>query len=297
MVRQRQQRAAARHGDEAAEIARKLSSIQAGSGHNLSRLWEDWIHWMAITISNKFDLRPSVWQRREEEHAAIEERHGPEVVATFSEMMGMVAEALQENPADLLGGVYMALELGNDHAGQFFTPTEISLLMTLMNMDAEHLREIVERDGFVTVNDPAIGGGSTVFPVLAMMTEAGLNYAEQLHITGQDVDSRVLMMAYVQLSWLGVPAVLLRGDTLRMVFTDDWYTPAHILVGWGPRLRARRAREREAAEVGSPGESEPEREPESPIATSSPTTSEPIEPPAVAEPAKPAKQGSLFDGW
>lgn len=244
---------------------------------------------MAVTISNKFDLRPSVWQRRADEHAAIEERHGPKVVAEFMAMMSMVVEALQDAPADLLGGVYMALELGNDHAGQFFTPNEISRLLVGLNMDAEGLRAIVERDGFVTICDPAIGGGSTVIPVLAAMTEAGLNYAEQLHVSGADIDSRVLMMAYVQLSWLGVPAALARGDTLRMAFTDDWYTPAHILVGWGPRLRAR---DRRSAERIDPEDDEPAAE----VSTEAPAESASV--PDPAEPARGSAQRTLFgDDW
>lgn len=86
-MRDRQHRAAARHGDEAREIANGLRSIQAKSGHNLARIWDDWISSMALAIANKCDRRP----------AAV--------------IRGMDTDL----PFDLLGSVYMALELGSSY--------------------------------------------------------------------------------------------------------------------------------------------------------------------------------------
>jgi hypothetical protein len=44
-------------------------------------------------------------------------------------------------------------------------------------------------------------------------------------------------MAYVQLSLLGIPGIVVVGDTLRMESRAVWYTPAHIVGGWSRRLR------------------------------------------------------------
>jgi len=43
-------------------------------------------------------------------------------------------------------------------------------------------------------------------------------------------------MAYVQLSLLGIPAVVVHGNALSLDVWGVWYTPAHVLVGWGELL-------------------------------------------------------------
>jgi hypothetical protein len=45
-------------------------------------------------------------------------------------------------------------------------------------------------------------------------------------------------MAYIQLSLLHVPAVIIHGDTLSLEEYAHWHTPAHILGGWRFRLAA-----------------------------------------------------------
>jgi hypothetical protein len=288
-MRDRQHRAAARHGDEAREIASKLRTLQAHSGHNLTRIWDDWVSSMALAIANKVDKRESVWQPREDEYMAIVKRHGSETMLVFREMLHMVIAGLEDNPTDLLGGIFMALEMGSDHAGQFFTPIDIAILNAKLTMDPEYLRAKVASEGFITMNDPCIGGGAMVIPVLEALYLAELNPVQHLHLTGQDIDGSVLRMAYVQLSLLGVPAVLWRGDTLRMQFYEAWYTPAHVFFGWGPRLRAR---DRRAAEEPEAGETPDEAVAE--LAPEPESTPDPIE---VDPPSGPAQRTLFGEGW
>jgi hypothetical protein len=239
-MRDRQRRAAARVCEEAGEIATQLRSIHARSGHGLYRIYDDWISSMALALSNGMDHRPAVWQRREDEYMQIVARHGKPTMEAFQSMMfdGLVS-ALEREPVDVLGSIYMALELGNDHAGQFFTPTAVCETIAEVVIGPDDLRARVEREGFIRMQEPAIGGGAMVIPFIRKMLEAGLNPSEQLHVTGVDVDSSVLRMAYVQLSLLGVPGVFYVGNTLTMEMRDDWYTPVHIMLGWGQRLRTR----------------------------------------------------------
>jgi hypothetical protein len=39
-------------------------------------------------------------------------------------------------------------------------------------------------------------------------------------------------MAYIQLSLYGIPAVIIRGETLSLKEYTRWYTPAYILGNW-----------------------------------------------------------------
>jgi hypothetical protein len=225
---------------------------------------------------------------------AIVGRHGRDTMLVFKEMLFMVIAGLEDNPTDLLGGIFMALEMGNDHRGQFFTPIDICNLVTKIQMDPEYLQAKVASDGFITVNDPCIGGGAMVIPIVEALYLAELNPVQHLHVTGQDIDGSVLRMAYVQLSLLGVPAVLWHGDTLRMQYHEAWYTPAHVMFGWGPRLRARDRRE--VADDGDPGAArEPASEIETEVNIAEPEREpDPIE---VPRPSGPAQKSLFGDGW
>ena len=54
----------------------------------------------------------------------------------------------------------------------------------------------------------------------------------------QDLDAKAVHMAYVQFSLLHIPAIVVRGNTLELEELEHWYTPAHIMGGWGTRLRS-----------------------------------------------------------
>lgn len=57
-------------------------------------------------------------------------------------------------------------------------------------------------------------------------------------------------MAYVQLSLLGIPAVVVHGNALSLEVWGVWYTPAHVMVGWGRKLKRRREAEVESIVAG-----------------------------------------------
>lgn len=238
-MRERQKRAAARVSDHAAEICKLLRKLHVGSGHNLHRLWSDWIASSAIAIANAVDRRPEVWRAREDEYMRIVQLHGAAAMGVFAEMFALLVEGLEHLPQDVLGSVYMALELGNDGAGQFFTPYSLCQLMASMTMQPEALRAEVEASGWITISEPAVGGGAMLIACIEQILQAGLNPSEHVHMTAVDIDRQVLMMAYIQLSLLGVPAVCVVGDTLRMQEREHWFTPVHVVGGWDWRLRLR----------------------------------------------------------
>ena len=216
---------------------------------------------MALAIANGVDRRPKIWAEREAEYMQIVGRHGAEVMGAFAEMFAGLVVELEEADGvytDLLGSIFMALELGNDHRGQFFTPGGVCQMMAQITLSHAEMRELVEREGFFTVCEPAIGGGATVIPVVTEVLRAGLSPAEHMHLTGCDIDQGVLRMAYVQLSLMGVPAVLVVGDTLRVTEREHYYTPVHVMNGWGWRLRRRERVQAEAVEPEVEPTSEPE---------------------------------------
>lgn len=95
--------------------------------------------------------------------------------------------------------------------------------------------------------------------MMLAMQERGLNYQRHVHVTAMDLDSTAAMMAFVQLSLMHVPAVVVHGNTLTLEQYSQWHTPAHIMGNWSSRLsrsRAERAAEAMLAEAGARREDE-----------------------------------------
>lgn len=101
----------------------------------------------------------------------------------------------------------------------------------------------VDRDGFVTISEPACGAGGMVIACADALHDAGRNYQQSMHATCIDIDQRCVHMTYVQLSLLNIPAIVVHGNALSVEAWGTWFTPAHILGGWGARLRLKRFRE------------------------------------------------------
>lgn len=212
--------------------------------HDRYTLFSDWIEAAAISLSNAIDLR----QRdvREARYMEIIGRYDRDVIDTFPRIFAELTMAMEDEPADMLGRVFGELELCNAARGQFFTPYTVCRLMAEV-MLGDEMNAIIEREGFVTVNEPACGAGAMVIACAEAMRGAGINYQRHMHVTAIDIDPRAIHMAYIQFSLLHIPAVVILGNSLALETREQWFTPAHILGGWGPRLAARAAREAENA--------------------------------------------------
>ena len=88
--------------------------------HSRWEIWEDFVTLTAIEISNSTDKvnateRTKMYQTIISKYSA-KERDG------MAEMLAEVVMGMEQNPdQDFLGSLYLMCELGNDHAGQFFT--------------------------------------------------------------------------------------------------------------------------------------------------------------------------------
>jgi hypothetical protein len=199
---------------------------------DLWSVWSDFVEMAAIAISNGVD----VWQRvsREERYMAIARRYDSPTLQRIAEAFGALTLELEEGIDDILGRTFMELELGSKWAGQFFTPFPVCRMMAEMTL--VDIKPMLNERPFITASDPAVGGGAMPLALCAAMKDAGIAYQDRLHVTVQDIDERAAHMAYVQLSLVGVPGIVIVGDTLRMEERARWYTPAHVFGGWTMRL-------------------------------------------------------------
>lgn len=222
--------------------------------HGVYDVFRDFCELSACAVSNAADWR--MREKREAGYMKTVGRYTHEEAQLFPEMLSCLVEALDSAPpADVLGRVFEGLEITNKDAGQFFTPQQVSdLIGRLLAPSADELSEKVRRKGFITVQEPAVGGGSMVFGLCRAMTEAGLDYRTQMHVTAIDTDLRCVHMAYVQMSLLGIPAVVWHGNTLSLEMHSSWVTPAHIIHGWDHRLRRECEKEWSSASIVAQGD-------------------------------------------
>ncbi len=194
--------------------------------------------------------------------------YSTEEIAVFPKLLGTLVNLLETEPRDILGELYMELELGNQNAGQFFTPHHVSELMARMNFD-NSLKNI--GDSFVTISDPACGAGSTLLAFVKLTIAKGYNPAEKMWIQAIDIDRTVALMCYIQLTLWNVPAQILVGDSLSLEMRESWFTPAHFLGSWEYRLQSREAQQDQETK-DKVSEKQPVQVREKPVEELKPTT-------------------------
>lgn len=251
-----------------------------GYKHSHWHVFSDFVELAAISISNAVDLTRR--EAREARYLEIVSKYEREEVERFPRMLGELVAELESGPADVLGQVFMEMDLGSKWHGQFFTPYHLCRMMAGMMVD-DHMRGLIEARGFIRANEPACGGGAMVIALAEEMHVAKINYQQHLHVVAQDLDLKAVHMAYVQLSLLHIPAVVIHGNTLALEELSHWLTPAHIMGGWEWKLAAA---DRRAAEPIVP----------TPLANPKSVVHYPA--PSVAavyhQPRQPADQLSLF---
>ena len=116
-------------------------------------IWQDFVTLAAIAISNTVDRSQAA--EREKTYMTIAGKYKPDEMLKFSQMLQEVVVGMDFNPdQDFLGELYMELDLGNDHAGQFFTPYDVCRMMA--EITGTDLQARVERDGWISVNDALV---------------------------------------------------------------------------------------------------------------------------------------------
>ena len=194
--------------------------------HNTWKVYSDFLEISAISISNTCDL--ANWEEREKKYLEVIKPYSKEDLLRFSKLLAKLVEELERNPRDILGELYMSLELGNKWTGQFFTPYHLAKLLAEVSFDNAEITQ----NGYHHAYDSAVGGGVTVIALANVMREKKYNPQRQLLVTAGDLDIKAVYMTFVQLSLMGIPAEIRHQNALTLEYWGSWYTPAYILGGW-----------------------------------------------------------------
>ena len=107
------------------------------------QVWQDFIVLSACSVSNMVDKSHA--EKREKTYLSIAGKYSPEEMSAFSRMLAEIVLGIESNPdQDFLGELYMKLEMGNDSAGQVFTPYDVCTAMARLT-NGDHLKDQVER--------------------------------------------------------------------------------------------------------------------------------------------------------
>lgn len=184
-------------------------------------IFRDFITLSACTISNSVDKLH--FDEREEMYMNTISKYTREEADKFAEMLAMITIGFSGGKmGDFLGELYMSMEFGDKHTGQFFTPYHLSKL-TAQLIGAE-----LDENEVVTLNEPSVGSGGMIVAYAEVMKQMDMNFQTQLKVICNDIDYDVVKMCYIQLSLLGIDAVVMQGNTLTLEMNETWYTPMHV---------------------------------------------------------------------
>ncbi|HHH9441341.1 TPA: N-6 DNA methylase [Pseudomonas aeruginosa] len=217
-------------------IGSMVKTINAIGYHQPRDVFLDFCQMGAIAISNAADLLHR--ESREQEYLRLIRKYKPAHHGIFSTLLGELQLALEKAPCDILGQLFMELGASTAQTGQFFTPVSITdVLGGLALGNGNQVREMIEDKGFFTVSEPASGSGAMIISLALQLQELGINYQQHMHATLVDIDSRAVHMAYLQLSLLHIPAIVVHGNSLTLQEHSRWRTPAHVMGLFETKLR------------------------------------------------------------
>ncbi len=206
----------------------------AGS-RSLWQIYNDCVEMFAVSIQNIF-IFGKKHEQNEEEYKRVSSNYSKAELDKISQIFAKIFEMLEENPfRDLLGDLYMQLNMGSDALGQVFTPYGTSYMMSEMTCDIELIKREIESKGYIRIAEPSCGGGANIISLCEVLKNNDINYQNQCVIVCQDLSRIAALMCYTVLSLIGCSAVIKIGDSLCDPFTnykdelakgsDIWTTP------------------------------------------------------------------------
>ena len=194
-----------------------LENIQKEETKGMREIFEDFVHLSFITLYNqgvnKF-IDKEKFKKLEEEYKAITKRYRKESIREFSKAFAELVKLMEEKPyEDFLGQAYLELKSSNEKKalGQFFTPKEVADYMVESTFGLEEIKE----KEIIKALDPCTGAG--IFPLRAMKFLRDNNLPPwKIVWYAVEIDKILSMIAYINLSLFGIPAIVINEDFLRI---------------------------------------------------------------------------------
>jgi N-6 DNA Methylase len=162
-------------------------------------LYRDWLEavWAFLDAVN-----------RPREFRQCLDRYSVEEAAEMARIFGVYTDAVAATPfRDILGELFMRLDIHSVRSGQVFTPWDVAVMMARMQFDRTRFEELVRTKGEMTVADPAVGSGALLLAFAKVVhDEMGRSAVNRLRLYGTDIDMRCVLMCRIQLRMNGLDA-------------------------------------------------------------------------------------------
>jgi len=198
------------------------------------RRWDVFSDFIALAASD-LDMARIHTAEANANAARIYARYKPDDMEKLKSLFLLLVDALTAQFQDFLGSVFMELELGSGDMGQYFTPYPVSQLMTGILTGDMHAQ--LKTCPYITLSEPTSGAGGMIIAYAEAMRDAGLNPSEQLLVTTTDIDPVAADMTFIQLSLLGIPAIVNTGNTLSLQVSRTRCTPVYYINDFPKRVR------------------------------------------------------------
>jgi hypothetical protein len=216
------------------EFSKKfLSIIKVSSRFDMFR---DWAHLVAITCHQapvNLGILPKddTYERLENCYLEKVKAFDSSTLTVFTELFAIVQIAFSEAKTDFLGQLYQELEIGfQKDNGQFFTPYSVAKMTAEATITADFLQPKIEKNGFITVGEPAVGAGALLIAAAEVIEELGFDPRKHMYFEGVDIDPICCDMAYIQMSVMGIPGVIIHGNSLSQEVWEVRRTPGLQLI-------------------------------------------------------------------
>ena len=143
---------------------------QTARYHHRYEVFRDFVQMAACAVHNQVAFS----QPLEDEYLSLVRRYEREDVNRMRRLLGILRCSLglqQLLYDDVLGRIFMSLELGDARRGEFFTPFDVSRMMVMMLV--HDLDSKLKRKPFLTMGEPACGAGGMVIAVDEQFSLAG----------------------------------------------------------------------------------------------------------------------------
>ena len=209
----------------------KLQSLD--SSRSLTIVFKDFLTLCTCSLAQTIYRSDELEQR----YLQTVKQYTKEQAEEFSKLLAFLVMALEEKYQDFLGEIFMRLNLCNSSIGQFETPYTVSKFMAEINFSEHEISQKIANNHLITLSEHCCGSVGMIIAFAETMKEHNFNYQKHLYVEAIDIDEMSFMMAYIQLTLLGIPAKVIQGDTLRLKFQQVLYTPFYFLNGIECKLR------------------------------------------------------------
>lgn len=190
-----------------------------------------WDTFSGFLTCASYSLRQGVYKLQtgemsdEFEETVLKEQNRFKDWTKFSEALGILVLALEQESYDFLGTFMSEMEMNDSKwKGQCFTPQSVCNLMA--EMSCQRLEPQSGRT--LLLNEPACGGGAMVIATSEILKRNGF-FPWHYFWMAVDVDWRCFAMTYIQLTLLGIPAKVIHGNSITLETFSEAVTFAGVM--------------------------------------------------------------------